>query len=1235
MSRKSVVCKGRYRIMSWNIGGCLSTMHLSSDILSMFEHADILTFSHSGYVLSDIIPDFPGFKCIMCSPRPYEAQWGGVAVFARDHIHVTAALDLPSFGMSWFQIHGVKDIYCGACYFPHGASSYLRHEGGNLNASSHYEKLSEVICQFSVLGEVVFMGDLNARTACLSDYSDESEMYEWQAMCEANLPVPPDFLAYSDQVRLLRPRASMDHAHNPNGNLLLDSCKRLGMVILNGRLPSDMQGSHTYYQHGKVDSKCRSVIDYFVSSPGLVFSKSGEIKGSSDLQVGNIDSIPFRPGGGRFDHAPISLEFEVECNEPAARKKKIGKKKCGQQQAVRYKWSDNHREIYVQHLISSPSVNVFFAEMYNSHSSDGVASAFNGAIKAAMGHLHDDVGNVISKGGRKEAHDNRPSNTWYDDRCRAARQSYVDADGRWGAGSELAKEAFKKYRSTTRAARREWERQRAEQLHGDLRFQPKRFWKAYGKSSKLSSAFGLEQWSEYFKKLFEASPNKETGDATDEAVWALNFPLPSEHDLLNAAALNTDFTECEIVSALDKVANGKAAGVDGIPMEFLKHAVIVTPGEGGANTRQYILRHHITFLFNKVLAEGYPVEWATGALVPVPKPKGNPESQDDYRGIAVGSAISKLFSIVLLQRLDKWAEDNNLRAAGQAGFRAERGTPDNAFVLNHVLEKYRSLKKPVYAAFIDFRKAYDCIDRDVLWQSLQSLGLHGRMLDNLKAIYKDVNVRVRMGSDLGEAFPSFLGVKQGDPLSPLLFGLLIDRFEKFVALKLPDVGVRLRDIILKVLLYADDLVLLAESPSDLQLLLDALLCFSKLNGLTVNIKKSEVVVLNKKYCRHENIHLVYDNLVLEVKSFFIYLGMMFDEYDGMKKAGRRGMNKGRAALFAMMRRTYELEMNNVYIRCHLFDSLVKPILSYGCEVWGPYMFAKGDSLTLSGLSTELEFLHKGFLRQCLGVRKSVPDLALMSELQRKPLIFGMLKQTLRFWNKMHSRPDGDLVKLAMVENCEMAVRGCVDCWSSYLTSSLRAYGINILDDASQQLDVVGIIESAHAQWMADMSRDSSVTDVRDISEQDRKGFKKTTYVSWFQDLNRDKHETFWYCLNRRDLISAIARFRMGSHNLNIETDRWNGVSRNLRLCKLCDLNCREDEFHLVSECPFYDEIRLQYNLPFDDLSIGQSAFKIFMNGQWRKKSSEFSAPHFWNVLAGFLNKCMLKRNEQHKTFCNI
>ena len=140
-----------------------------------------------------------------------------------------------------------------------------------------------------------------------------------------------------------------------------------------------------------------------------------------------------------------------------------------------------------------------------------------------------------------------------------------------------------------------------------------------------------------------------------------------------------------------------------------------------------------------------------------------------------GSQLVRLWPNYILRcfgRLDAWAERQGLRAAGQYGFRKGKGTADCCFVLNHVMEACDHHRQAVYAVFVDSRKAYDSVDREVLWECLKRLGVHGHMLRTLQEMYAMVRLRVRGGGRLGEEFESKRGVKQGDPLSPLLFGLL-------------------------------------------------------------------------------------------------------------------------------------------------------------------------------------------------------------------------------------------------------------------------------------------------------------------------------------------------------------------------------------------------------------------------------------------------------------------------------
>ena len=125
---------------------------------------------------------------------------------------------------------------------------------------------------------------------------------------------------------------------------------------------------------------------------------------------------------------------------------------------------------------------------------------------------------------------------------------------------------------------------------------------------------------------------------------------------------------------------GKAAGVEGLPPEFVKEAWV----EGGGGPAGNVLVQPVVHLFNRVIQEGYPEGWRLGAICPVPKKAGATE-MDEHRGIVVGPVLAKLYSLVLLGRLDEWAERYGVRAKAQFGFRRGRGTDDGAFVLNHVI----------------------------------------------------------------------------------------------------------------------------------------------------------------------------------------------------------------------------------------------------------------------------------------------------------------------------------------------------------------------------------------------------------------------------------------------------------------------------------------------------------------------------------------------------------------------
>ena len=176
---------------------------------------------------------------------------------------------------------------------------------------------------------------------------------------------------------------------------------------------------------------------------------------------------------------------------------------------------------------------------------------------------------------------------------------------------------------------------------------------------------------------------------------------------------------------------------------------------------------------------------------------------------------------MLERRISGWAENHGIRAAGQAGFRRDHRTSDNIFIMRTLIEACKATRTSsqhgrLYACFVDFRKAFDTIPRDKLWEHLSSIGVQGKMLDALKSYYANVRVCVDIPS-VGRSAPfdSTMGVKQGCPMSPTLFGLYIDQLETHLQRHAQDAP-ELQGQKVSILLYADDIVLLSRSPAGLQ-----------------------------------------------------------------------------------------------------------------------------------------------------------------------------------------------------------------------------------------------------------------------------------------------------------------------------------------------------------------------------------------------------------------------------------
>jgi hypothetical protein len=135
------------------------------------------------------------------------------------------------------------------------------------------------------------------------------------------------------------------------------------------------------------------------------------------------------------------------------------------------------------------------------------------------------------------------------------------------------------------------------------------------------------------------------------------------------------------------------------------------------------------------LREGYYESLSVGIIHALHK-GGDCSQFDNYRGITVGPVLAKVFVMILESRINQWAETNDLHAKGQAGFKKDFRKTDNLFILRTLTEQARFQKKKLYTCFVDFKKSFSTVPRDLLWQVLKGLGISGQILECLCSMYR-------------------------------------------------------------------------------------------------------------------------------------------------------------------------------------------------------------------------------------------------------------------------------------------------------------------------------------------------------------------------------------------------------------------------------------------------------------------------------------------------------------------
>ena len=1028
---------------------------------------------------------------------------------------------------------------------------YIPCEGSTYHNDYLFNDISEDILNFQVNFDVplILMGDFNSRTGATNDFIE----FENDVSVSNTFTDETNFLR---DLSLLK-RANADKHTNVNGNCLLELCKSFDLRILNGRLGDDKNiGNFTCHK-----TNGKSVVDYIIVSDCVL---PFVINFKVDIFDKCLSDV----------HTPLCLTMRTEAQiipkntatfaTPNTGESKVIKNyKCRWKPGIEQDFKSNFSVESIENLsnnIQNTDVSDITTEKINSLTSE-LSDLF---IKTAQSvGLCKETSNKSRNYTRK--HPNKP---WFNNECEAKRKEYFECKNKLKEAKTRSQKRscrkaldlkFKEYKQFLTNRQFKYRIEIQEKLKNS---NPRDYWKLINSattSSKKEGDISLDSFMEHFKKLSEAPPSENNFD-----------PREIKHSI--SEDLNSDFTFEFVKKVIKKLKNNKACGVDNVSNEFLKNcpdtviAVIVD-------------------IFNLVLKTGVvPTDWCIGIIQPLFKNKGSINNPDNYRGITLLCCIGKLFTSCIYYRLSMFFENRVVIGEEQAGFREGYSTYDHTFVLSFIIDFYKQLGVPLYCAFIDYKKAFDLIERAALWQKLISEHVNGNIIRVLYNLYDQAKSCVKKGGKLSDFFKCNAGVRQGENLSPLLFAIYLNDFEKFlkkhyfglthislaVKRELSDDDIELY-VKLFVLLYADDTIVLAESELELQAALNAVSVYCNDWHLTVNLTKTKIIIFSSgRITNHRN--FIFNNKPVEVVDDYVYLGTTFNYNGNFSKAMEKQIDLAQKAMFSLLTKSRRLLLP-IDLQIELFEKTVVPILLYGCEVWG--------HLNIQCI----EIFYRKFLKIVLKLGFSTPSCQVYGETGKFPLLIKINRRIISFWTKIS---EGKPMKFATLLYNLM-----------YKLHTSGQYYFRWVENVKNILYSCNF----HNLW-----EDQYNYSTKQLLKNNIFKTLEDTYVqNWKQEIFTNQYTIIYrmfkedFCLEKYLSLPklsnyqrfSLVKFRCGSNKLPINKFKFSKIAGD-KLCPFCDRNefgfYIGNEFHFLFECTTFTQERQTYLKRY--FYIRPNAFKI-------------------------------------------
>lgn len=770
-----------------------------------------------------------------------------------------------------------------------------------------------------------------------------------------------------------------------------------------------------------------------------------------------------------------------------------------------------------------------------------------------------DLSNLIQKSvviTNKQNTCNKYKADWYNSRCERARKKSFECLNKFRRSSTLQDKetylnAVKTYKKTCKERKLEYARELEAKICNTT--DVKQWWilakQIRGQKHKIGSSISAEDFKIYFNMLLN---KPQFANNIEYAVLKrTNIELDREIDVR------------EIQDVLNETKENKAPGMDRVPYEFLKYS-----------SHQFLTE--LARQYNRIYESGQLDNIMQESVIfPIYK-KGDINTPSNYRGISFMNTMAKIFMGIVNNRLKKWISDYNILKEFQAGFRPGYSTVDNVYNLASIVHCKLSERKKVYAFFVDFSAAFDMVPRQLLIYKLHEIGISTKMVYLIQNIYQNTKSVVWTGDNVSQHFNTYTGVRQGCLLSPLLFTLYLNDIHDWL-----EGGLVLDEINIRVLLYADDIVILADDIEVFRKMIWNLENYCSRWNMVVNLQKSKIMVFRNGGRLSSRERWKYLNEEIEVVNEYCYLGVLLTPKMSFTKHAEQRNKRAKICINAAWENLINNSNVSLISKWKIFQSVCKTTQSYAAQVWGYNWFEEVDEL------------QRYFLKKVLKQPKHIPNYILSLETDVPDNHFYTLKLHMDYIYKT----------LFLYDNNRLPHKLSIKIWNKQIFWALALKSWS----ESTNVPIENLFRTA---------QDWSTTTTILVNNLKRKSYTekidraRASESRFYRFLNPEIGIEYMQDVWKLDKIAIIMKTRADVLPLN------GNVFRNAarHQCTLCNLREVENLQHFIARCPVLQEFRVRHfgTAYLDDVQLIQILNGTFYCG--------------WDGLYNYVSNALRYRN---------